>query len=210
LIYEISANQDLKITIDATEEGKEQNSEIMLINGQRQWMLVKNLPLEKGSEIDALDAPVLSLKLVLELLRVAAPAGPNGLNEKATFNVHEQTRSISVNTASANGGLEAPWALQGTIEPTTTGQMLFELAAKHNATMHLSGTWQKDAIPASHRVTSRPRTQVVFSIGPMKTTGSKITSSVLGKFEGSVGRCDSPDFGAAESFSMCAYTWIVW
>jgi hypothetical protein len=62
----------------------------MLINGQRQWMLVKNVPIERGYEIDALDMPVLNLKLVLELLRAAAPGGPGQLKEKTTFDVKEE------------------------------------------------------------------------------------------------------------------------
>jgi alcohol dehydrogenase class IV len=69
IFYEISGNQDLKIIMDTVEKGKKQAAEIMVINGQCQWMLAKNVPLEKGYEIDALDGAVLSLKLVLELLR---------------------------------------------------------------------------------------------------------------------------------------------
>jgi hypothetical protein len=69
IFYEISGNQDLKIVMDTVEKGKKQAAEIMVINGQCQWMLAKNVPLEKGYEIDALDGAVLSLKLALELLR---------------------------------------------------------------------------------------------------------------------------------------------
>src|SRR5579864_4090682 len=91
--YEISGSQELKITMDAKgKQGQHETGEIMLINGQHQWMLMKNVPFEKGYEIDALDGPVLELKLVLELLRAAAPGGPNEIRKRTTFNVDEKTR----------------------------------------------------------------------------------------------------------------------
>jgi hypothetical protein len=62
---------------------------MMVINGQSQWMLAKNVPLEKGYEIDALDGVVLNLKLVLELLRAAAPGGPTGIKQKTTLDTKE-------------------------------------------------------------------------------------------------------------------------
>jgi len=170
MIYEISGNQDLKINMKTTEHGKQQTGEIMLINGQRQWMLAKNLPLEKGYEIDALDVPVLSLKLTLELLRAAAPRGPSQIKDKTTFNVHEELRSIAVNTASASGGLEAPWSLQATIEPTAEDQSSFELTAKHKETMHLSRTWQKETIPPAFGDDLPLDGWQIFTIGPIKTT----------------------------------------
>src|SRR5437763_6397620 len=146
--YEISGSQELKITMDAKgKQGQQETGEIMLINGQSKWMLAKNVPFEKGYEIDALDGPVLELKLVLELLRAAAPGGPNEIRKRTTFNVDDKPRPISVNTASASGGIEAPWTLQATIEPITTDQWSFELTVKHDETVHMNGTWQKEAAP---------------------------------------------------------------
>jgi hypothetical protein len=77
----------------------------MFVNGQSHWMLTKNVPLEKGYEIDALDGPVLTLKLVTELLRVAVPDGPNAITKSTAVNLHERIKSIEVNTASASGGV---------------------------------------------------------------------------------------------------------
>lgn len=75
--YEITSDQDLKITTNTKgKNGQQGTSEIMFVNGQSHWMQAKNVPLERGYEIDALDGPVLTLKLVTELLRAAAPAAP--------------------------------------------------------------------------------------------------------------------------------------
>lgn len=175
ILYEIAANQDLKITMVTEEKGKKDIGELMVINGQSQWMLSKNVPMEKGYEIDALDGAVLNLKLVLELLRAAAPGGPTTVIEKTTFNVKESTRPIEVNTASASGGLEAPWSLRATIEPTVPRQWSFELSAKHDRAIHMAGTWQKqDIAPAFDDQMPLDEWQIL-RIGPIKTTDGNST-----------------------------------
>jgi hypothetical protein len=172
---EWDGNQDLKITMDTVEKGKKQIAEMMVINGQSQWMLVKNIPLEKGYEIDALDGVVLNLKLALELLRAAAPGGPTGIKQKTTFDVKEDRRSIAVNTASASGGLEAPWTLHAIIEPSSADQWSFELLAKHERTIHINGTWQKQAaLPSLDDDLSLDGWQIL-GIGPIKTTDGNST-----------------------------------
>lgn len=147
--YQVSRNGDTKITLTTEDKGLGQVGEIMLINGQRPWMLTKNLPLEEGYEIDTLDGPVLNLKLVLALLRTAAPAGPGGITKATTVEVREDRRPITVSTASAMGGLEAPWTLRATIEPTAENEWSFDLVvdlpAEAGESLHVRGTWQKQA-----------------------------------------------------------------
>ncbi len=175
ILYEISANQDLRITMNGVEKGKKQIGEMMVINGKSQWMLARDLPLEKGYEIDPLDGAVLNLKLVLELLRAAAPGGPTAVSEKTTFDVKEDTRSIAVSTASASGGLEAPWSLHATIEPTAAGHWSFDLSAKHGRAMHMTGTWQKGNIPPTFDDQMPLDGWQILHIGPIKTTDGNST-----------------------------------
>lgn len=175
VLYEISGNQDLRITIVSEEKGKKEVGELMLINGQSQWMVTRNVPLEKGYEIDALDDVVLNLKLALELLRAAAPGGPTGIRQKTTFDVKENRRSIAVNTASASGGLEAPWTLHAVIEPTSADQWSFDLLAKHGEVIHMSGTWQKETTPPTFGNDIALDGWQIFGIGPTKTTNENGT-----------------------------------
>ena len=174
-VYELSG-PDLRITVKAKDKGgKPETAEIMLVTGQAQWMLTKDVKPEKGFEIDLLDGPVLNLKLVMELLRAAAPGGPNNVKNKASVNIQEQTRPIHVNTASAEGGLEAPWTLQGTIEPAAPGQWSFDLTAVHDQPLHVEGTWQKDAAPAVFPDGMPLDEWEVWKIGPMRTTEGNTT-----------------------------------
>lgn len=157
------------------EGGKKQVGEMMVINGQHQWMLARNMPLEKGYEIDPLDGLVLNLKLALELLRAAAPDGPTGIREKATFDIREDRRAIAVSTASASGGIAAPWTLHAVIEPIDETQWSFELLAKSTETIDLRGTWQKEPAPATFPDDFPLDGWQILSIGPIKTTDGKST-----------------------------------
>jgi len=131
--------------------------------------------LEKGYEIDALDGVVLSLKLALELLRAAAPGGPTGITQKTAFDVKEDRQSIAVNTASASGGLEAPWTLHAIIEPLSADQWSFELLAKHGEAIHIKGTWQKEVAPPTFGDDLSLDGWQILSIGPIKTTDGSST-----------------------------------
>jgi hypothetical protein len=170
--YEVSASGDLRITVSTTEKAKQEAGELMLIIGKRQWMLARNVPLEEGYEIDMLDGPVLDLQLTLELLRAVAPAGPSGILEKFTATIKEGHRPIVVNTASASGGIEAPWALTATIEPVATGRWSFQLSLQVSdpqaETLRLSGTWQKQAAAPAFDDDMLLEGWQILTIGPIR------------------------------------------
>lgn len=175
-VYEMAENHDMRITINGLAKGKRETSQIMLINGQRQWMVTKNVPLERGSEIDALDVPVLELKVALELLRRAVPDGPRHVDKKMNVNVHEANRPVSVNTTSASGGIEAPWTLEGTIEPNSAGELSFDLTVKHDEAMHFHGTWQEQATPPTFGDDMPLEGWQILSIGPFSRTDESGTT----------------------------------
>src|SRR5215471_14374439 len=59
MTYEISGDKELRVTTVAKcKGGQKETSEIMLVNGQCQWMLARGMSLDEGYEIDALDGPV--------------------------------------------------------------------------------------------------------------------------------------------------------
>jgi hypothetical protein len=175
-LYELSGNGDMRVTIDATGQGKHESGEVMLIMAQRQWMLAKGIPLEEGYEIDVLDGPVLDLQLALELLRAAVPNGPSGIKEKTTLDVKEDSRPMTVSTASASGGFEAPWSLHATIAPSAEGQWSFELSVKDTeGTMRMSGTWQKAATPPAFADDMPLDGWQILRIGPIKRTEGNST-----------------------------------
>ena len=81
-----------------------------------------------------------------------------------------------MNTASASGGIEAPWTLQATIEPITADQWSFELTVKHDETVHMNGTWQKEAAPPVFGDDISLDGWQLLSVGPTKATNGNATT----------------------------------
>jgi len=98
---------------------------IALVGGQ--IMLSKGLTLEPGCEIDSLDAPVLSIKLVMIVLGRVFPKGPA---EVSGLRDIDRTDKIGIKyaTASASGYIPAPWTVKGKVHKIAGGNVTFELA----------------------------------------------------------------------------------
>ena len=77
-------------------------------------MLSKGLDLMPGYEIDALDAPVLSMKLVMILLGRTFPDGPDKITQSREI---DRTGDVGIKyaTPSASGYIPAPWHLKGAV-----------------------------------------------------------------------------------------------
>ena len=81
-----------------------------------------------------------------------------------------------MNTASASGGLEAPWTLQGTIEPGAAGQVSFDLTVKHDQPMHITGTWQKQAATPVFANDMPLTGWQVLSVGPTREVQGNVAT----------------------------------
>jgi len=107
------SSNDLLVDVD-TKLGNEVNrGSIGMIEGRT--MIAKGLKLSRGYEIDALDAPILSMRLLLALLNRAAPGGPETLKERRNIDLSEPRIGIQFATPSAEGHITAPWRVVGTI-----------------------------------------------------------------------------------------------
>jgi hypothetical protein len=90
-------------------------------------MLTKGLKLQPGYEIDALDAPVLSMRLVMILLKRVFPKGPEQIVGPTDVDQTERV-GIKYATPSASGYIAAPWHVKGTVSRLADGTLPFELA----------------------------------------------------------------------------------
>lgn len=120
-------HKSLDISIDvATQAAKEPMvGTIGLVGGQ--VMLTKGLKLQPGYEIDALDGPVLSMRLLFVLLQRVFPTGPSSI--VGTTNVdHTDRVGIKYATPSASGYIPAPWQVKGKVTRLADGKVPFELA----------------------------------------------------------------------------------
>ncbi len=97
---------------------------IGLVNGR--IMLTKGLELKPGYEIDAIDAPVLSLKLVMIILGRIFPDGPSELIGHKNID-HTDNTGIKYATPSASGYIPAPWDVKGSVNKHSKGNVAFDL-----------------------------------------------------------------------------------
>jgi hypothetical protein len=117
----------LDVSIDITTHTSKEPmaGTVALVGGQ--VMLTKGLKLQAGSEIDALDAPVLSMRLVMTLLKRIFPRGPDQVGGATDI---DQTGRVGIKyaTPSASGYIPAPWHVKGKVNRLGDGTLPFELA----------------------------------------------------------------------------------
>jgi len=119
-------HKTLDVSIDVATHGSKDPmaGTVGLVGGQ--VMLTKGLKLQPGYEIDALDAPVLSMRLVMILLKRVFPKGPDQIVGSIAV---DQTGRVGIKyaTPSASGYIAAPWHVKGKVSRLADGTLPFEL-----------------------------------------------------------------------------------
>jgi len=179
--FTFGGDNDLLLTIH-TKQGKEETQgTILLVSGRA--MLTKDLSLERGYEIDALDAPVLMYQLVVSLLSQAVPEGPEKLTASRKLSVNEPNRAIRIATQSASGLFPPPWKVEGSVTSKGTSQFEYSLAfaypregGSRTANMYLNGHWRRSPEPATLQDSMNIQGWSLHTIGPfsMKEEGGTI------------------------------------
>ncbi len=91
------------------------------------FMVSRGLTLRRGHELDAIDGPVLSMRLALTVLGRLFPDGPDtvkGLEQVG----RDDDVGIRFATPSASGTIAAPWRVSGSVENYNAGAVTFDLA----------------------------------------------------------------------------------
>lgn len=127
---------------DSTTRGK-----VLFVDGQ--IMLTKDVELEKGREIYALDGPLLFYQLAISLLAAAFPEGPEDIKRRNIVDLEEGRRGILVETSSASGFFGAPWRMKGSVnrESQQSIAYVFDFEFTSDGTRRalvLSGVWGSD------------------------------------------------------------------
>lgn len=98
---------------------------VALVGGR--IMLSKGLKLKAGYEIDALDGPVLSMKLAMIVLGRIYPKGPEQISGQQDIDFTDLI-GIKFATSSASGYIAAPWHVKGGVNKLSSGNVTFDLA----------------------------------------------------------------------------------
>jgi len=115
---------DLLVRSELNVPGEVEAGETLLVGGRA----VLSRGFAQEPELGAsLDAPALMMQLALRLLERAEPGGPIKVTEARTIDVLEETSPIELESYSASGAFQAPWALKGSIEPDGESRRRFDL-----------------------------------------------------------------------------------
>lgn len=119
------STNDFRINVDSAGGKEASHGSIGMIEGRT--MIVRGLKLERGYEIDAVDGPILSMRLMLALLNRAIPGGPGALKAEQKIDVSEPKVGIQFATPSAEGHIAAPWRVVGTASWSNAETINYEL-----------------------------------------------------------------------------------
>ena len=118
------ASRDFLLDVQVREP-EPMRGKVGLVGGR--VMIVRGLKLARGAEIDAMDGPVLSMRLALTVLGRLFPNGPH-----TVLGLQRVTRDddvgIRYSTPSAAGSIEPPWRASGSVENYNTDVVNFDLA----------------------------------------------------------------------------------
>src|SRR5262249_32239169 len=90
-------------------------------------MIVQGLKLTRGAEIDAMDGPILSMRLALTVLERLFPDGPGSIKGLMDVSHKDDEVAIRFATPSASGQIPAPWSATGKVENYNKGVVNFDL-----------------------------------------------------------------------------------
>ncbi len=137
------------ILIDVTTKSSDLPTKgtVALIGGR--IMMSRELELKPGYEIDALDAPVLSIQLLLRVLNRISPQGPDAITDSIAV---EKTFPVGIKfaTPSASGFIPPPWHVEGNLNRLSDGKIRYELAlafpmAQRGDPLHDKPAWRDRA-----------------------------------------------------------------
>jgi len=115
---------DLLVRSELNAPGEVEMGETLLVGGRAVLSRGFAGAAELGS---SLDAPALMMQLALRLLERAEPGGPGRITEAREVEVLEESSPIQLESYSAVGGFQPPWALKGSIEPAGDTRRRFDL-----------------------------------------------------------------------------------
>ncbi|HEY2397187.1 MAG TPA: hypothetical protein VGH81_14585 [Rudaea sp.] len=177
--FDLAKNGDLRLMSTTTTQAKVTQGALMLISGA---LLIRDLSVTRGEEIDAIDAPAIVLQLTNKLLAEATKKTPEKLKGKYVVDVKEEFRPICAATMSAEAEYLAPWSIAGDVEATAPGVLDYRLTHSFSAEgethkILYTGQWKQSATPVTFDDAVSIEGWHVYRLGPIRRQQG--TSTIL-------------------------------
>ena len=129
----LNKNDELKIiSVDG---------EIIILSGR--VMLARDVPYEKGYEIDWADVPMSNYLIATGLLNLAFPNGPSDIVSEHKMVISEQEKAVRMSTGSASFVYGAPWQASVRAVRVTDDTISYEIAFKRRKVeLNIAGVWE--------------------------------------------------------------------
>lgn len=122
------AKNDLMVDVDHAGPGSSAKGTVAVVGGR--IMLSKGLDLHPGYEVDALDGPILAMRLALGVLARMFPGGPEEIAGTMEFDKGDDI-GIKFATPSASGYVPAPWNAKGKVSRLSADTLAFEFEMEY-------------------------------------------------------------------------------
>ena len=117
--------QDIRIDLDVPAPSGRMKGTIVLVGGR--IMMTKGLDLPRGAELDAVDTPILAIKLLTRVLGRALPAGSVAVVKERAIKHREATAGIRFATPTTEAHMAAPWTLDGKLTKLANGDVAYDV-----------------------------------------------------------------------------------
>ena len=116
---------DVSIELDTPAAKGRTKGTLLLVGGQA--IAFRGFAPEAGFEIDPLDAAIVNLKLVTNLLTRAEPAGPDAVKAVTAVKLRDDKQPIVAYTRSLNMQFNAPWSVTGQVKRVDASTVSYDL-----------------------------------------------------------------------------------
>lgn len=162
---------DIQIDVENSQAGTITKGKILMINGR--VMALQGPIAEPGYEIDALDAAVLQVQVVMKALGRAFPGGPASVKPAQHVDYSDAQTGIQVATQSAGGMIQAPWRVVGELRHVEPDVVQYDLTLTSS---NARNPGAKSTVTSSGTLFNSPNTRIddqlslekwkLFGVGP--------------------------------------------
>ena len=117
--------RDIRIEADFPGPSGRMRGTIALVGGR--VLMSKGLQLPRGGEINAVDTPIMAIKLLTAVLGRAVDVSPDALKGERVVKYRENNVGIRFATPTAEAYLAAPWTADGTVGKVANGDVRYDL-----------------------------------------------------------------------------------
>jgi len=119
------ARQDIRIEADIPGPSGRMRGTIALVGGR--MLIARGLDLPRGAEANAIDTPIVAIKLLTAVLGRAVPVAPEAVGKERVIKYRESAVGIRFATPTTEAILATPWTADGKVSKLANGDIAYDV-----------------------------------------------------------------------------------